>query len=109
MLAALDDGALFEDDPVGGRYLAADHAARAALDDLPTLQQGIARISAERDRLYAALSEFSQLSPYPSRANFVLCRVSGFDAAALSGIEKPCRKGPRYSDTARSSAPRPAT
>jgi histidinol-phosphate aminotransferase len=62
---------------------AADHAARAALDDLPTLQQGIALISAERDRLYAALSEFPQLSPYPSRANFVLCQVSEMDAAVL--------------------------
>jgi histidinol-phosphate aminotransferase len=62
---------------------AADHAARAALDDLPHLQQDIARIRAERDRLYAALSEFPQLSPYPSRANFVLVRVARMDAGAL--------------------------
>jgi histidinol-phosphate aminotransferase len=62
---------------------AADHAARAALDDLPTLRANIARIRAERDRLHAALSAFPQLSPYPSRANFVLVRVEEFDAAAL--------------------------
>jgi histidinol-phosphate aminotransferase len=62
---------------------AADLAARAALDDLPNLQRDIEHIRAERDRLYDVLSEFPQLSPYPSRANFVLCRVEGVDAAAL--------------------------
>jgi histidinol-phosphate aminotransferase len=62
---------------------AADLAARAALNDLPSLQLDIERIRAERDRLFAALSAFPQLSPYPSRANFVLVRVEGFDAAAL--------------------------
>jgi histidinol-phosphate aminotransferase len=62
---------------------AADLAARAALDDLPNLQRDIERIRAERDRLYSALSAFPQLSPYPSRANFVLVRVEGIDAAAL--------------------------
>jgi histidinol-phosphate aminotransferase len=37
----------------------------------------------ERERLYRALVDVPFLYPYPSRANFVLCRVEGRSAAAL--------------------------
>ncbi len=63
--------------------VAADVAARASLDDLPRLQANVQRIIAERKRLAEALAAFPFLHPYPSRANFVLCRVEGRSARAL--------------------------
>jgi len=63
--------------------VAADAAARASLADLPYLRANVERIIAERERLLAALRSVTYLEPYPSRANFVLCRVSGLSAAAL--------------------------
>jgi histidinol-phosphate aminotransferase len=64
--------------------VAAGAAARASLDDLDLLLGNVARIIAERARLFDALSAVPFLEPYPSRANFVLCRVGGgVDAAAL--------------------------
>lgn len=63
--------------------VAADMAARASLDDLPALQVNIRRIIAERERLERDLAAFSFLTPFPSRSNFVLCRVSGLTAVEL--------------------------
>ncbi len=63
--------------------VAAQVAGLASLADLDYLQANVARIIAERERLTDALSEFPYLRPYPSRANFVLCRVVGRDARAL--------------------------
>jgi histidinol-phosphate aminotransferase len=63
--------------------VAAQVAGLASLADLDYLQANVARIVAERERLTDALSEFPYLHPYPSRANFVLCRVVGRDARAL--------------------------
>jgi histidinol-phosphate aminotransferase len=63
--------------------VAAQVAGLASLDDLDYLQANVARIIAERERLAGALGEFPYLRPYPSRANFVLCRVVGRDARAL--------------------------
>jgi histidinol-phosphate aminotransferase len=64
--------------------VAADAAARASLGDLDLLLGNVARVVAERARLFDALSAIPFLQPYPSRANFVLCRVAGgVDAAAL--------------------------
>ena len=37
----------------------------------------------KRERLMAGLKGISYLKPYPSRANFILCRVDGRDAARL--------------------------
>jgi histidinol-phosphate aminotransferase len=37
----------------------------------------------ERERLYQELATVPFLHPYPSRANFVLCRVEGRSAAEL--------------------------
>ena len=58
-------------------------AALAALDDPDYLAQAVATLTAERDRLAAALAGIDYLSPYPSRANFILCRVHGRDALSL--------------------------
>ncbi len=64
--------------------VAASAAALASLEDAGALLKVVAQLAAERDRLYAVLrDEIEYLHPYPSRANFVLCRVEGCDALAL--------------------------
>jgi histidinol-phosphate aminotransferase len=63
--------------------VAANAAALAALDDAGYLAQCVDRLIAERERLAAALAQINYLRPYPSRANFILCRVVGRDARAL--------------------------
>jgi histidinol-phosphate aminotransferase len=63
--------------------VAAQVAGLASLADLDYLQANVARIVAERERLLEALRALPYLRPYPSRANFVLCRVVGRDARAL--------------------------
>jgi histidinol-phosphate aminotransferase len=63
--------------------VAASAAAIAALQDLDDLEQRIARITAERERLAQLLADVPYLRCYPSRANFVLCRVVGRDAHQL--------------------------
>ena len=63
--------------------VAAQAAALASLEDLDYLRANVQRIVAERERLYAELQEFDFLRPYPSRSNFILCRVLGRDARQL--------------------------
>jgi histidinol-phosphate aminotransferase len=63
--------------------VAAQVAGLASLADLDYLQANVARIVAERERLLEALRALPYLRPYPSRANFVLCRVVGRDARAF--------------------------
>jgi histidinol-phosphate aminotransferase len=50
-------------------------AGLVSLRDRDYLWANVRRIMAERERLVAALEEIPYLRPYPSRANFVLCRV----------------------------------
>jgi histidinol-phosphate aminotransferase len=50
---------------------------------LPYLQANVDRLAAERDRLWAKLNAFDFLKPYPTQANFILCRVINRDAKAL--------------------------
>jgi histidinol-phosphate aminotransferase len=63
--------------------VAAQVAGLASLADLDYLRANVARIVEERERLMAKLGEFSYLRPYPSYANFILCRVVGQDARVL--------------------------
>lgn len=63
--------------------VAANAAALAALQDAGYLAESVARLTAERERLAACLAQVDYLRPYPSRANFILCRVVGRDARAL--------------------------
>jgi histidinol-phosphate aminotransferase len=67
--------------------VAASRAAIASLGDLDTLEEKVAILAAERERMFAALSRFPGIQPYPSRANFVLCRIdrSGKDGNASPG------------------------
>ncbi len=55
--------------------VAAQAAALASLQDLGYLRANVQRIVAERERLYAELKKLDFLRPYPSQANFILCRV----------------------------------
>ncbi len=63
--------------------VAARIAVLATLSDLDYLRSNIQRIIAERERLYAELRKIDFLRPYPSRANFILCRVVGRDVWKL--------------------------
>lgn len=63
--------------------VAAEAAARASLAERAWLEEKVAAIVAERERLERRLATIPFLQPFPSRANFVLCRVSGRDARAL--------------------------
>jgi histidinol-phosphate aminotransferase len=62
---------------------AAQAAVLASLEDLATLQERVATLIAERERLYRGLQAIDYLRPYPSQSNFVLNRVRGRDAAEL--------------------------
>ncbi len=57
--------------------VAAQAAALASLADAAYLKAGVQRIVEERERLFRELARFDFLRPYPSRANFLLCRVVG--------------------------------
>jgi histidinol-phosphate aminotransferase len=63
--------------------VAASTAALESLRHVDQLQRQAVRLVAERERLVSALSALPLLSPYPSHANFVLCRVEGRDAREL--------------------------
>src|SRR5713226_2785689 len=63
--------------------VAASAAAVAALEDAEYMADVVARLIAERDRLSHCLASVAYLQPYPSRANFILCRVLGRDAREL--------------------------
>lgn len=63
--------------------VAATAAALVSLHDLECLRQHVTKIIAERERLYQELTKIEFLQPYPSQANFILCRVMGRDAYQL--------------------------
>jgi histidinol-phosphate aminotransferase len=63
--------------------VAASLAALASLQDRDWLQGKLRLIVAERKRMSQQLRAFPFLRPYPSQANFVLCRVVDGSAKAL--------------------------
>lgn len=65
--------------------VAASTAALVSLQYADQLMEIGQRIIAERQRLTAALARFPWLQPYPSQANYVLCRVLDKDARTLKG------------------------
>lgn len=94
--------------------VAADAAARASLADLTALQRNVRRLVTERARLEVELARVPFLEPYPSRSNFVLCRVTGSlsarelrDALAAEGIIIRFYDKPRLRDHVRISAGTP--
>jgi histidinol-phosphate aminotransferase len=60
--------------------VAAEVAALAALSNPEYLKDVKEKLVSERDNLFNVLKECPFLSPYPSAANFILCRVDGRDA-----------------------------
>jgi histidinol-phosphate aminotransferase len=63
--------------------VAATVAGLASLAHRDEIQPMVDALIEERGRLQDALAQFSFLRPYPSRANFVLCRVVARDALVL--------------------------
>lgn len=63
--------------------VAATVAGLASLAHRAEIQATVDALIVERERLLKELAQFSFLCPYPSQANFVLCRVVGRDAKAL--------------------------
>jgi histidinol-phosphate aminotransferase len=63
--------------------VAASTAAIAALENRAWLDHHISLILEERERMLGLLGDIPFLNTYPSRSNFVLCRVVGRDAQQL--------------------------
>ncbi len=63
--------------------VAASLAALASLEDQQWLHEKVQLLVAEREHLFTELGTISYLNPFPSRSNFILCRVIGRDAQAL--------------------------
>lgn len=63
--------------------VAASAAAIASLEDAEYLEWCVRALVAERERLFQALISIPYLRPFPSRANFILCRVVGRNAKEL--------------------------
>lgn len=63
--------------------VAAQVAVKASLEDIEYLRQSVNRIRLERGRLYRQLRKLNLLVPYPSDANFILCRVVRSNASRL--------------------------
>ena len=60
--------------------VAASVAAVAALEDAPLLHERACAIAGVRDEMTRELATIPWITPYPSEANFVLCRLDGVDA-----------------------------
>ncbi len=60
--------------------MAAHIAILESLKDKEYLLNTVGAIIRERDRMFKNLLEFNWLKPYPSVANFILCRVIGHNA-----------------------------
>jgi len=50
-------------------------AVRESLKDVDRLMERVKKIVAEKDRLFEELKKIEWLEPFPSRANFILCKV----------------------------------
>lgn len=62
---------------------AAQTAVLASLTNIEYLRRNVAKIIAERERLFNNLRELEWLKPHPSRANFILCSVLNGDAKEI--------------------------
>ena len=63
--------------------VAATVAGLTSLAHRAEIQTTVDALIVERERLFRELAKFPFLRPYPSQANFVLCRVVDRDAKAL--------------------------
>jgi histidinol-phosphate aminotransferase len=65
---------------------AAEGAAVVTMQHIEQSHDRIQKIIAERENLYTMLEDVPWLKPYPSQANFVLCRVEGKSALAVKQV-----------------------
>ena len=79
--------------------VAAAYAMVASIEDAPLLLERCCRMAGTRERLFALLDEIDWLQPYPSQANFILCRLDGVDAVEVQA--RLAKRGifVRYFDT----------
>jgi histidinol-phosphate aminotransferase len=63
--------------------VAASVAAQVSLEYVNELKEVVERLKLERQRLFDELLEIPYLKPYPTQSNFILCQVTGRDAADL--------------------------
>ncbi len=63
--------------------VAASVAAQVSLEHTNELAKVVELLKNERTRLFTALQGISYLKPYPTQSNFILCQVTGRDAAEL--------------------------
>lgn len=63
--------------------VAAAKAAEVSLKHAEQLEANGTRIIAERERLMTAFEKIDWLEPYPSQANFILCKVTNGDAKQI--------------------------
>lgn len=93
--------------------VAAQEAVLASLRSQDYLMGNVARIVAERERLRGLLAAIPGVHPYPSQANYILCRISGVssrylrDALAQRGILLRYYDKPGLDDCVRVSVGKP--
>jgi len=63
--------------------VAASVAAQVSLEHKDELKKYVDLLKTERERLYEELHDIPYLKPYPTRSNFILCRVVDKDALQL--------------------------
>ena len=59
---------------------AAERAAVVAMQQMPLAEERISKIISERANLFELLQSIPWIQPYPSQANFILCKVVGRSA-----------------------------
>ena len=79
--------------------LAAGIASIASFDDRPLLEERVAAIRVERERMAAALGRLPGLTVYPSQANFVLCKIEAIPAKLVQTKLMEAGIMVRYFDT----------
>jgi len=62
----------------------AEVALIACLDNLSYFQAQVDQLIATREDSFLKLAAFEQLTPYPSKSNFILCKVEGFSALKIT-------------------------
>jgi histidinol-phosphate aminotransferase len=79
--------------------VAAGVAMLAALEDRALLDERACTIAGARDRMAEQLAQIAWITPYPSEANFTLCRLDGVDAREVQA--RLAKRGifVRYFDT----------
>ena len=89
--------------------LASEIALLASLEDRPGLLERVQSIVDERDRMMGLLKQIPGVTPWPSRANFILCKLPEgrgqeiFEGLCRKGIFLRCWDTPQLKDFVRTS------